>query len=96
MRAILDILFIVLDAYTWVVIAAAVMSWLIAFNVVNMHNELARNIWNFLVSVTEPLLKPIREMLPRTGGVDLSPVVLLLAVMRVERVLAYYVYPHVF
>ena|SRR5579863_9090762 len=96
MLAILDVVFIVLDAYTWVVIASAVMSWLIAFNVVNMHNELARNVWNFLVAITEPLLRPIRQMLPRTGGIDLSPVVLLLAIMLVERVLARYVAPNVF
>ena len=73
MRAILDVIFVVLNAYQWIIIAAAVMSWLIAFNVVNMHNELARSIWNFLVAVTEPLLRPIRGMLPRMGTVDLSP-----------------------
>ena len=96
MRAILDVVFVALDAYQWIVIASAVMSWLIAFNVVNMHNDLARNVWNFLVAVTEPLLKPIRQMLPRTGGIDLSPVVLLLSIMLVQRALAYYVYPYVF
>jgi len=96
MRAILDVVFVALDAYQWVIIAAAVMSWLIAFNVVNIHNDFARNVWNFLVAVTEPLLRPIRDMLPRTGGVDLSPVVLLLAVLLIERLLAYYVYPYVF
>jgi len=96
MLAILDVVFVVLDAYTWVVIASAVMSWLIAFNVINIHNELARNVWNFLVAVTEPLLRPIRQMLPRTGGIDLSPVVLLLAIMLVERVLARYVVPYAF
>ena len=96
MLAILDVVFVALDAYTWIVIASAVMSWLIAFNVVNMHNDLARNVWNFLVAVTEPLLRPIRQMLPRTGGIVLSPVVLLLAIMLVERVLARYVAPYVF
>ncbi len=96
MRAILDVVFVALDAYTYVVIGSAVMSWLIAFNVVNMHNDLARSVWNFLNAVTEPLLRPIRQMLPRTGGVDLSPVVLLLGILLVQRVLAYYVYPHVF
>ena len=96
MRAILDVVFVALDAYQWIVIGSAVMSWLVAFNVVNIHNELARNVWNFLTAVTEPLLKPIRQMLPNTGGVDLSPVVLLLAIMLVQRTLAYYVYPNVF
>ena len=96
MLAILDVVFMALDAYTWIVVASAVMSWLIAFNVINIHNELARGAWNFLVSMTEPLLRPIRQMLPRTGGIDLSPVVLLLAIMLVERVLARYVAPNVF
>jgi YggT family protein len=96
MLAILDVVFVVLDAYTWIVIASAVMSWLIAFNVVNMHNDVARNVWNFLVALTEPLLRPIRQMLPRTGGIDLSPVVLLLAIVLLERVLARYVAPYVF
>ncbi len=68
MRAILDVVFVVLNAYQWIIIAAAVMSWLIAFNVVNMHNELARGIWNFLVGVTEPSVAPdSRHWLPRMG-----------------------------
>jgi len=96
MRAILDVVFVVLNAYQWVIIAAAVMSWLIAFNVVNMHNEIARSVWNFLVAVTEPLLRPIRNLLPRMGAVDLSPVVLLLGVLLLENILARYVYPYVF
>jgi YggT family protein len=96
MRAILDVVFVVLNAYQWIIIAAAVMSWLIAFNVVNMHNEIARAIWNFLVSVTEPLLRPIRNWLPRTGTVDLSPVVLLLGVLLLENIIARYIYPYVF
>jgi YggT family protein len=96
MRAILDVLFIALDAYTWVIIASAVMSWLIAFNILNIRNDLVRSIWNMLVAITEPLLRPIRRRLPNTGGIDLSPVVLLLGVVLVERIIALYIYPYVF
>ena len=57
MRAVLDIVFLVLDLYKYVIIAAAVMSWLIAFNVVNIRNDVVRSIWNTLVGLTEPLLR---------------------------------------
>ena len=96
MRAILNIILIALDLYKYVIIAAAVMSWLIAFNVVNIRNDVVRSIWNTLVALTEPLLWRIRRWLPNTGGIDISPIILLLAVMLVERLIIYYVYPYVF
>ena len=96
MRAILDIVLIVLNLYTWVVILGAILSWLIAFGVVNMRNDLVRAAWNLFLALTEPLLRPIREFLPATGGLDLSPIVLLLGVMLVERIILYYIYPNVF
>ena len=80
MRAVLDLILLILDLYTWVIIAVAVMSWLIAFNVVNMYNDVVRSIWTFLNALTEPLLRPIRRVLPNMGGLDISPVVLLLIV----------------
>ena len=58
MRAILNMILIALDLYKYVIIAAAVMSWLIAFNVVNIRNDVVRSIWNTLVALTEPLLRP--------------------------------------
>ena len=96
MRAILDIILIVLNLYTWVVILGAILSWLIAFGVVNIRNDLVRSAWNLFLALTEPLLRPIRNFLPSTGGIDLSPIVLLLGVMLVERIIVYYVYPFVF
>ncbi len=65
MRAILDIVMLALNLYTWVIIAAAVLSWLIAFNVVNIRNDVVRSIWNMLLALTEPLLQPIRRFLPK-------------------------------
>ena len=96
MRAILDIILIVLNLYTWVVILGAILSWLIAFGVVNIRNDLVRSAWNLFLALTEPLLRPIRNFLPSTGGIDLSPIVLLLGVMLVERIIVYYIYPFVF
>jgi len=96
MRAILDIVFLALDLYKWVIIASAVMSWLIAFNVVNIRNDVVRMIWGTLSGLTEPLLAPIRRLLPSTGGIDISPVVLFLLILLVERVVGLYIYPYVF
>ena len=96
MRAILDIVMVILNLYTWVIIAGAVLSWLIAFGVVNIRNDFVRSIWNLFLGLTEPFLRPIRNFLPSTGGIDISPIILLLAVMLIERIIIYYIYPNVF
>lgn len=72
--------------YTYVVIAGVVMSWLMAFGVVNAYNPTVRTIWQALNALTEPLLKPIRRMMPNLGAVDISPIVLLLACFFVQSV----------
>ena len=96
MRAILNILFLVLDLYKYVIIASAVMSWLIAFNVVNIRNDVVRSIWNTLTALTEPFLFRIRRFLPNMGGVDISPVILFLIILLIEQVIMLYIYPYVF
>ena len=68
----------VLDIYTWIVIASAIASWLVAFGVVNTRNQVIRWVIDFLYRITEPALRPIRRVLPNLGGVDISPVILLL------------------
>src|SRR5881394_1163306 len=73
MRAILDIVIIVLDLYVWLLIASAILSWLIAFNVVNTRNQFVAGVAEFLHRITEPALKPIRQFLPSFGGLDISP-----------------------
>ncbi len=73
--------------YTYVVIAAVILSWLIGFNVINFHNPFVRSLWQAVNAVTEPLLKPIRRILPDMGGLDLSPIVLLLACYFVQTVI---------
>lgn len=96
MRAVLDVLLLVLNLYIYLIIFAAVLSWLIAFNVVNMYSDVVRSIWNVLTSLTEPLLRPIREVLPSFGGLDISPVVLILLIILVQNIIERYIYPNVF
>ena len=68
----------IIDIYTWIVIASAIASWLVAFGVVNTRNQVIRWVVDFLYRITEPALRPIRRILPNLGGVDISPVILLL------------------
>jgi len=96
MRAVLDIIIIVLDLYVWLLIASAILSWLIAFNVVNTRNQFVAAIAEFLFRITEPVLGPIRRSLPSLGGLDISPIVLILIIMFLQRVITYYIYPNVY
>ncbi len=83
----------VIDIYTWVVIASAIMSWLVAFGVVNIRNQFIRVIVDMLFRLTEPVLRPIRRILPNLGGVDISPVILLLGLFFLRSLLWEYVWP---
>jgi YggT family protein len=96
MRALLDVILIALQLYIWLLIAQAVLSWLIAFNVVNTRNQFVAMVWDFLYRITEPALGPIRRLLPNLGGIDISPVILILLIIFIERVIVTYVYPNVF
>ncbi len=78
----------VINIYIWLLIAGAVLSWLIAFNVVNTHNRFVYLVGDFLHRVTEPALRPIRRVLPNLGGLDLSPLVLILLLLFLQQVLA--------
>ncbi len=93
MRALLDVVILGLDIYQWIIIAGAVLSWLIAFEVVNVRSDFVRSVWNGLNAVTEPVLRPLRNILPPMAGLDLSPIVLLLVIFFLQRVIVYYIYP---
>ena len=77
----------VITLYIYIIVASAVMSWLIAFNVINPYNQFVRSIWQGLNAVTEPALRPIRRMMPDLGGIDISPVVLILICVFVQSVI---------
>src|SRR5476649_2287265 len=96
MRALLDIILLVLQMYIWLLIASAVLSWLIAFNVVNTRNQVVAMVADFLFRITEPALRPIRSMMPNLGGIDVSPVILILLILLLENVIVRYIYPNVF
>ena len=96
MRAVLDIVMIVLDLYVWLLIASAILSWLIAFNVVNVRNPAVNAFADFLYRITEPLLRPIRNVLPNLGGIDISPVILILIIIFIRYCIALYILPNVF
>ena len=95
MRAILDIINVILDLYVWLLIASAILSWLIAFNVVNTRNQFVAGVAEFLYRITEPALRPIRNIMPNFGGLDISPIIVILIIMFIQRVIAYYIYPNV-
>ena len=96
MRALLDVVLMALEMFSWMIIATAVLSWLIAFNVINMRNDFVRSVCQGLYRITEPVMRPLRRVLPYMGGIDLSPIVVLLAIMFIEKVIVYYIYPNVF
>ncbi|HVH78030.1 MAG TPA: YggT family protein [Stellaceae bacterium] len=78
MRAVLWLINTLITLYIWLLIAQAVLSWLLAFGVINRYNRSVSVIGDFLYRITEPALRPIRTMLPNFGGVDISPVILIL------------------
>ena len=65
----------VLEIYKWIVIAAVIVSWLTAFNVINQHNQFVRTLLRILIALTEPVFRPIRKVVPAIGGLDLSPII---------------------
>jgi len=96
MKAVIDIIIIALNLYWWVIIISAVLSWLIAFNVVNYRNQIVAQIDTTLRALTEPVLAPIRRRMPNLGAVDISPIIVLLGIIFIQMLLAYYVRPYVF
>jgi YggT family protein len=77
----------VIRLYIWVVIAMAIVSWLIAFQVINTRNQFVRQVAEFLFRITEPALRPIRSILPNLGGIDISPVILIIGLLFLEQVI---------
>lgn len=88
MDIVAEMLIMVIGWYVWILIASAIFSWLIAFNVLNARNQVVDRIGDFLYRVTEPALRPIRRFVPYIGGVDISPVVLILLIIFAQRMLA--------
>lgn len=96
MRDVLEVILFILNMYVWLLIAAAVLSWLIAFNVVNVRNQFVGMVADFLYRITEPVLRPIRNVMPNLGGLDISPIILIIIIFFIQRVIELYIYPNVF
>ena len=78
MTSIIILISQIIEIFIWFLIAQAILSWLTAFNIVNTTNYLVNLIGNFLYKITEPLLRPIRRILPDFGGIDVSPIILII------------------
>ena len=88
----LDILSILLNILWWIIIIQAVMSWLIAFNVINTHNDFVGQLWHVLDRITEPLYRPFRRIMPDFGGIDLTPMVVLILLIIIQGPVMAYLY----
>jgi YggT family protein len=79
-----------IEIYTYVVVAAVIVSWLIAFGVLNTYNSLARSIVTFLDAATEPVFRQVRRVIPPIGGLDIAPLIVLIALQFLSYLISYY------
>ncbi|MBD8688042.1 YggT family protein [Rhizobium sp. CFBP 13717] len=93
MLALFQTIDLALNLYTWVLILSAIFSWLYAFNVINSSNQFVSAIGSFLYNVTEPALRPIRRIMPNLGGIDISPIILLLLIFFIRSLMWNTIYP---
>jgi YggT family protein len=87
MRSILWLFDTLVNLYIYILIASAILSWLIAFNVVNSRSPIVDRIGEFLYKVTEPALRPIRKILPNLGGIDISPIILIIGLIFLRNII---------
>jgi len=90
MRSFILLIDTVIELYIWVLIFSAVLSWLVAFNVVNTYNRFVSAVGDFLWRITEPALRPIRRIVPQISGIDISPIILILLLWFVRNLLREY------
>jgi len=88
---IFQIVEVLLDVLWWIIIVQALMSWLLAFNVINLYNDTVRAVWQALEKITDPIYRPIRRIMPDFGALDLSPLVVLMIIYIIGRVII----PHI-
>jgi YggT family protein len=79
----------ILEIYKWIVILAVVVSWLTAFNVINVHNNFVRTALRILLALTEPAFRPVRKVLPPIAGLDLSPIVVFVIIWFLQYTIQY-------
>ena len=96
MGALIEVIVMATDIYIWIIIASAAVSWLIAFDVINVRNEQASNLVNLLNRLTEPVYKPLRKYIPPLGGVDVTPIVVIFIIIILRNILIRLLLPHVY
>jgi YggT family protein len=87
LQALFGVADLLLNVLRWIIIIQAILSWLVAFNVINTHNDFMRGLLNSLDKITEPIYRPIRKVLPDFGGIDFSPLVALILIIIVQMLL---------
>jgi YggT family protein len=91
MVALIEFLFVILhyliQAVIWVIIANAIISWLIAFDVINMRNRAINQIVHFLDQITRPILRPLRRIIPPLGGIDITPLIVIIVLSAADQIL---------
>jgi YggT family protein len=90
MHPIIWLILTILDIYVWILIAAVILSWLVAFNIINRSNDFVRQVSHALFRLTEPVLGPIRRFLPDLGGLDISPIIAILLIYFIRYLIVYY------
>ncbi|MDP2123702.1 MAG: YggT family protein [Parvibaculum sp.] len=89
MIALLNLIASAITLYVWIIVIGVVLSWLVAFNVINTHNRFVYTVVDTINRLTEPVLRPIRNLLPNLGGIDISPVILILLLFFVRNLIVY-------
>lgn len=90
MHSVVMLISTIIQIFIWLLIANAILSWLVAFNVINTQNQFVNSIGQFLYKITEPVLRPIRSVIPSFGGIDVSPIVLILLLIFVQNLMFEY------
>ena len=86
---VVSLILLLLDRYEWVVIAAVIASWLVVFNVVNVSNQIVRSILRALDALTDPVFRQVRRIIPPIGGLDLSPLIVLIAIWFLQQLIVW-------
>lgn len=88
MIALISTIGMILELFKWVLIIMIIMSWLFSFNIINGSNQFVAAIWRMVNTLTDPVLKPIRNFLPNMGGLDLSPIIVFIAIFFLQSFIA--------
>ena len=91
-NALLSTLSLILNLVWWVFLIMIIMSWLISFNVINTRNQFVANVWRVLNQITDPILRPIRRVIPAMGGLDLSPIIVFIIIFFLQQLIANFAY----